>query len=274
MKREDVKIGLEIKGWRVLELKLGYKGNQVLCEHIKCGHHRKWNIFDLTSAKFLKCAKCARAQARKDKIGMEFGTLTITAMRPGKEKNAFAVCKCGSGKWRTFSELKYIKSCGCLTDLSKPRKKVTITLKEIKKQLSYNKTTGVLKRKKNGKGIIGELVKINGRQYSTQRICWWIATGKMPEFRVTGNGLKFKDLTCCHHKDRKVQENTTKASAVPQPQTESNMMRTSGKCRKDGLCIHYRSCGDNMFKGKCRGYKPAKREIRQNLYGSALAAAI
>lgn len=270
---ESIEVGQKIGTWDIKE-KLGNDlDDHCLCVCRKCKHERKWKNRQLIRVtNKVQCEKCARLNKAKRRVGLTFGIITVIGVRPVNKDNTFIECECGTVGWKPWSIVNRSASCGCLGGKKKATTK-ELTLAQIKEDLDYNPKTGVLIRKSTGYVLGGSTVKIDGRNFAIERICWWIATGKRPKNKVTGKSLKFRYLISVPSKDR-LDDDEVGCGVVVQPKSESNKMRMSTACFKDGMCINYKICGDNLFRGDCLGLEIGDNEPRYNMHGSPLANAI
>jgi hypothetical protein len=97
----------------------GQKTRRVLCK-CECGTLKEVQLSNLYNKKTKSCKNCVNYN-RKNLIGSKFGIITIIEHLPDKITNGRRIrivqgrCDCGSVKTYRVANIRYQKSCGCLT---------------------------------------------------------------------------------------------------------------------------------------------------------------
>ena len=258
----DIKVGDILDGWEILEILPNRTNKTCRSKHLACGHLRAWPAYHFASKNLnTPCARCAKIERNRLKIGNKFGALEVVDMRINDTNNALVVCECGEEQWRPYGTLVRLKSCGCGCRQRENQYK-SIDLALLEELFRYNPSVGELIRRSDGKKETGSTVNVDGKLCAIMRVCWWIGHKEKPEHRVSGKSLRLKDLECFDRTTRKaVVEKVEACGDVVQPKSGANHMRMSKQCFTDGKCVHYKTCGDAMFLGECLG-KEVKVETR------------
>jgi len=258
----DIKAGDIIDGWEILEIIPNREHKTCKSKHLACGHLRVWPACHFASDNLhTPCARCAKIERNRLKIGDKYGELEVVDMRINNVNNALVVCSCGSEKWRPYGTLKVLKSCGC-RHRKRSNQYTSIGLDDLNKMFRYNGDLGELVSVSDGKLVKDKTVDVNGKPCAVLRICWWMGHNSKPEYRVSGKSLRLKDLECYDRTPKKeVVEKVEACGDVVQPKSGANDMRMSKRCFTNGKCVHYKTCGDAMFLGECLG-KEVKVETR------------
>ena len=226
-----VATGKKVNGWLVGDIVPGSNCSVANVTCLECGHERKYS----TSAigKGVPCNACKRLEKIRERIGQEFGFLTVTDVRVNNTDNTQVLCVCKSLRWLPWGQLRYARSCGCQTSRTRHAKDIT-QAKALDNLILDNDT---LIRRSTMKKITGAKVNIAGKTYATSTIKYLIANGKLPGRYIL---------------------NSSPQKAVPVKRKAivhktAFLARESGKCHEGGLCRNYKECGDADFLCDCVG---------------------